>query len=515
MDNKFDLIFKNLESEYSENNLKPFSAFTKSSTDKVNWFCKKCKEDYPKQINKRVYENAGCQICSRKKRQIIPLSQEYPDLLLDYDSKKNTRDLDFYTRCSGDKVWWKCHICGDEKYRTIKSRAYNRRGCIYCRAKKTQEDRIIKKISEEGSLLKNNPEIAKEWDFSKNKLRPENYLSTSDTEVNWLCKYGHSYTAIIRDRVRKKAGCKKCGSQNSQYEIRLFTELKLFYKGIIWSYRFQGKECDLFIPSLSLSIEVDGFPFHEGKDKEERDLKKELFLISRGIDTFRFRSNKLSRKIKNSVVFEDKNLFPGFILLLEHLKQLEKNPETINKIDIYINNQEKFVNEKEFQKFYRHIGTKFIKPGRSLAEVYPSIAKEFSSQNLPLTAWDVYARGKKVVLWDCLICREAYPLMVKSKTRQGGKGQGCPTCNSTSIVNSRNNLIAIYGDAIKIHWDYENNSNLPEEFRKCSQEVVFWKCPKGHSFPKSIAKIWCRKKSSKKFSKRFKCTKCGFLISKF
>ena len=26
MDNKFDLIFKNLESEYSENKLKPFSA---------------------------------------------------------------------------------------------------------------------------------------------------------------------------------------------------------------------------------------------------------------------------------------------------------------------------------------------------------------------------------------------------------------------------------------------------------------------------------------------------------
>ena len=186
MDNKFDLIFKNLESEYSENNLKPFSAFTKSSIDKVNWFCKKCKKDYPKQINKRVYENAGCQICSRKKRQVIPLSQEFPDLLLDYDSNKNKRDLDFYTRCSGDKVWWKCHICGDEKYRTIKSRAYNRRGCIYCRAKKTQADRIIKKISEEGSLLQNNPEIAMEWDFSKNKLRPENYLSTSATEVNWL-----------------------------------------------------------------------------------------------------------------------------------------------------------------------------------------------------------------------------------------------------------------------------------------------------------------------------------------
>ena len=426
MDNKFDLIFKNLESEYSKNNLKPFSSFTKSSKDKVNWFCKKCKEDYPKPINKRVYENAGCQICSRKKRQIIPLSQEYPDLLLDYDSKKNKKDLDFYTRCSGEEVWWKCHICGDEKLRSIKSRAFNRRGCIFCRAKKTQADRIIEKLSKEGSLLDNHPEIAIEWDFSKNKLRPENYLSTSDKEVNWLCKYCHPYKAKIRDRVRKKLGCKRCGSQNSQYEIRLFTELKLFYKEIIWSYRFQRKECDLFIPSLSLSIEVDGFPFHEGKDKEERDLRKELFFKSNGIDTFRFRSNKLTRKFKNSVVFVDNNLFSGFILLLEHLKKIEKNPETINKINIYIHNQETFINEKEFQKFYRHIGTKFIKPGRSLAEVFPLIAKEFSSQNLPLTAWDVYARGKKIVLWDCIYCNKPYRAMVKERTRQDIRAVGCP-----------------------------------------------------------------------------------------
>ena len=104
-------------------------------------------------------------------------------MLLDYDSKKNKKDLDFYTRCSGEEVWWKCHICGDEKLRSIKSRAFNRRGCIFCRAKKTQADRILEKISKEGSLLDNHPEIAIEWDFSKNKLRPENYLSTSDTEV--------------------------------------------------------------------------------------------------------------------------------------------------------------------------------------------------------------------------------------------------------------------------------------------------------------------------------------------
>ena len=54
MDNKFDLIFKNLESEYSKDNLKPFSSFTKSSKDKVNWFCKKCQEDYLMQITRQV-----------------------------------------------------------------------------------------------------------------------------------------------------------------------------------------------------------------------------------------------------------------------------------------------------------------------------------------------------------------------------------------------------------------------------------------------------------------------------
>ena len=54
------------------------------------------------------------------------------------------------------------------------------------------------------------------------------------------------------------------------------------------------------------------------------------------------------------------------------------------------------------------------------------IAKEFSSQNLPLTAWDVYPRGKKIVLWDYIYCNKPYRAMVKERTRQDIRAVGCP-----------------------------------------------------------------------------------------
>ena len=65
-------------------------------------------------------------------------------------------------------------------------------------------------------------------------------------------------------------------------------------------------------------------------------------------------------------------------------------------------------------------------PGRSLAQVFPLIAKEFTSQNLPLNVWDVYAGGKKIVLWDCVYCNKHYPAMVKERTRQDIRAVECP-----------------------------------------------------------------------------------------
>ena len=65
------------------------------------------------------------------------------------------------------------------------------------------------------------PDVAKEWDYKKNKTKPEEYLPASTKKAWWICKKNHSYFASIGERTRKKTisnsgiikkatGCPKC-----------------------------------------------------------------------------------------------------------------------------------------------------------------------------------------------------------------------------------------------------------------------------------------------------------------
>lgn len=60
------------------------------------------------------------------------------------------------------------------------------------------------------SLLSEYPEIAKEWDYKKNKKRPEDYAPATSEKVYWICPKGHSYTATIFGRTKRNYGCTIC-----------------------------------------------------------------------------------------------------------------------------------------------------------------------------------------------------------------------------------------------------------------------------------------------------------------
>ena len=67
-------------------------------------------------------------------------------------------------------------------------------------------------------------------------------------------------------------GCPYCNSQTSQLELRVFTEMKFLFHDAEHRKKIHGVECDVFLPSLNLAIEIDGVYYH--KDKYEQDKKK-------------------------------------------------------------------------------------------------------------------------------------------------------------------------------------------------------------------------------------------------
>lgn len=506
--NKYEEIKKQLEDEYSSVNERPLASYNKTAKDHVYWYCAKCDEDFPAAIRKRIYDNSGCPRCARKKSK-VPLSEEFPHLLKDYDTEKNEKPLDYYSRGCEDRVWWKCHECGDERQVIVKTRAGKGHGCKICTTNKEMARRNRLLIEKEGSLKDRAPHIAAQWDYDKNDTRPEDYTWQSGASVHWKCEYGHEWKTEIKSRVANNAGCRKCGNHNSQYEMRLFAELRIFDSEIKWNSRLDGIECDILLPSLGIAVEVDGYPWHDSAASRQKDLEKNRNLKSQGIEVIRYRDSQLQPLTKNEVTYKHQgDQFPSFIKLLHILKRKCKSGEIKSEIKRYIDEKDSFINEEIFKDLYFRSGKTIHR--KSLAEEYPEIAKYWSSKNYPLTAEQVYSRGKKIVWWKCEKCGIDYELMVKERTRketlESETANGCP-CGGTKVVNDKNNLIAQRGESVKDFWDYEKNDSDPSDYRPYSREEVWFKCRRGHSFKEQIVKVWGNKRN-----KKIRCGVCKDLF---
>ena len=78
------------------------------------------------------------------------------------------------------------------------------------------------------------PEIAKQWDYAKNDVTPDNVSAHSNKRRYWLCTAGHSYASSPDKRVRGE-GCPYC---NNRRLLVGYNDLKTVYPSIAdeWDY---------------------------------------------------------------------------------------------------------------------------------------------------------------------------------------------------------------------------------------------------------------------------------------
>ena len=130
------------------------------------------------------------------------LQSENPELAIQWHPTKNTPlTAEEVTTGSGRKVWWLCQN-GHEWQAVINSR--NRGvGCPYCAGQKPTVER---------NFSTDYPELLREWDWEKNKKKPEDFTPRANAKIWWKCKKGHSWQATITNRTRDnyKNGCPCC-----------------------------------------------------------------------------------------------------------------------------------------------------------------------------------------------------------------------------------------------------------------------------------------------------------------
>lgn len=175
----------------------------------VWWKCSNGHE-WQARIASRTQGN-GCPECAKNKRVVgrrkrlmddmKGLLTKHPELESEWNYEKNAPLLPSeVTYGSQKKVWWKC--ANGHEWQAVISDRSSGRGCPFC------SGRIV--VSGINDLATANPELAKEWDYSKNgELTPQCVKPHSNKTVWWKCSNGHEWQAKINNRTNGN-GCPYC-----------------------------------------------------------------------------------------------------------------------------------------------------------------------------------------------------------------------------------------------------------------------------------------------------------------
>ena len=186
-------------------NLSQPEEFTAHSRTKAHWLCPACNHIWPAAIFMRV-RGHGCPICKGKsakhnsKRQPTFAACNHP-LLAEWDHRRNAEAGHFpdkITLGSNKQIFWLCPNCPAGQQHSysaqpcMRTRRHRPSGCPQCAGHKACKC---------NSLGTHYPDLALQWDYSKNEGTPEDHTAHSVVVVWWLSEQGISWQQSIDERA--------------------------------------------------------------------------------------------------------------------------------------------------------------------------------------------------------------------------------------------------------------------------------------------------------------------------
>ncbi len=335
-----------------------------------------------------------------------------------------------------------------------------------------------RKVAPENSIGSQFPELTREWHPTKNgKLTPFDVSRGSDRKVYWLCRLGHYWPATVSHRV-SGTNCPRCKAAASSIELRILSELGWIFGNLVHRAKIGGLECDVYSSRYHFGIEVDAYHWH--KNKLKKDVEKTKQLASHGVYLLRLRQQGLSKISSHDIEYAPSQIKK--VLINKILRQLESKMDFSNAIKSKI---EKYCQETTFLRD-RQYGTllKLLPgpmPGKSLADKFPGIAKEWHpKRNGRLKPSEISYGTDREFWWKCGK-GHSWPARVLNRIN----GQGCAVCAGKRVIR-KTSLGYLYPKLLK-EWDYSKNKISPFEVAPGSEKKVFWLCLRnGDSWPATI-----------------------------
>lgn len=194
-----------------------------NNKQKVYWICKNnVGHKWQATVANRV-GGTGCPFCAEEQRKITKrktyikkngsFAENNPEILKDWFYERNDilgiNPNDIPNRYS-KRLWWKCHKCNHIWSTTPDSRVGGS-GCPKCSERNRSQVAKAKLLERSGSLLQNNPNVAKFWDYDNNNGKtPNEITSKCHDKVNWTCpKCNHKWVKRVY-KMTQYPCCPKC-----------------------------------------------------------------------------------------------------------------------------------------------------------------------------------------------------------------------------------------------------------------------------------------------------------------
>jgi very-short-patch-repair endonuclease len=536
-----DKLFPHLIPEWASdlNDGKQLNEFTPGSEFRAWWRCAENKDHvWQAVINKRALSARGCPYCAgRYPSAGHNLRDKHPQIAAEWHPTRNGGALpEHFTPVSGRKVWWQCPLDSDHDYRTsIAYRTNQGSGCPYCAGirlhpssslaskfpevaqswhpskngdltpsdvswgtnkkfywlcdndpehdwycsvnSRTSRDSKCsvctnRTLGRGNSLAERYPDIASTWHPENNgEVTPKDVVGGGNKRYWWLCPFGHEWETSIATRIRG-SNCPFCTNQTSRLEIRVFCELKSVLDCVVWRGKVVGREVDIFLPDFSVGIEVDGKTWHV--DKEGSDQAKGEALENAGVDLIRVREEGLPKIGSHDVIYTAKESHAAilsrlYVALGKHDKKLAHALHQCSQTPKYRNESE-----------YRIIVSQLPAPpiGRSLASLSPESVKSWDyARNHPLTPEMFSPQSNKLVYWKCS-SGHSWEKSIDGWERYAE----CPKCHLL-----KNSLAECYPEIAETWHPTKNGELTPRDVMKRGDELVWWRCRKGHEWQATVA----------------------------
>ncbi|MBR0092150.1 MAG: zinc-ribbon domain-containing protein [Lachnospiraceae bacterium] len=193
-----------LDWDYEENEYGP-EHYTNGSGEVVGWCCHICGHKWPAAICDRTrdYRN-GCPLCSRKVvvSGVNDLCTLKPELMKEWDYTKNM-GIDPTKVGVGSRLYasWNCNKCGYGWDAQIYNRA-NGKGCPCC------ANRVV--VPGINDLATTDPELAREWHPTLNKLKATEVTRGQSKKGYWICSKCKNVWQDTLNHRSGGRGCSKC-----------------------------------------------------------------------------------------------------------------------------------------------------------------------------------------------------------------------------------------------------------------------------------------------------------------